>query len=385
MTTRRPRLLFVSPLPPPTGGISNWMVAVRDSALQEAFEIRVVNSSPSAVDVTGTSRLRFGRVADALRILWQVVVELLRFRPDLVHVNTSYFWAFLRDGVAIRMARLAGARTLLHLRGGDFPEWAERSGAFVRSFIRATLRRTDCVIALTAHTQRWLAADEVEPERVRYLPNFVRLDAIGAPPDRSGRAGKPVEVLFVGWMIEAKGVRELLQAARALPDAHFTLIGPPEPSFTATIEAELAAVGDRLRVLPVQSRGEVFAHYRDADVFVLPTWREGFPNVVIEAMAMGLPVVATPVGAIAEIFEDGRSGLLVPVRDAAALEAALRRLIESPALRLEMGRCARERVDALFSFDAVIAQLVAIYRDTLAEADLSAGPGRSSGGATARD
>lgn len=385
MTTRRPRLLFVSPLPPPTGGISNWMVAVRDSALQEAFEIRVVNSSPSAVDVTGTSRLRFGRVADALRILWQVVVELIRFRPDLVHVNTSYFWAFLRDGVAIRMARLAGARTLLHLRGGDFPEWAERSGAFVRSFIRATLRRTDCVIALTAHTQRWLAADEVEPERVRYLPNFVRLDAIGAPPDRSGRAGKPVEVLFVGWMIEAKGVRELLQAARALPDAHFTLIGPPEPSFTATIEAELAAVGDRLRVLPVQSRGEVFAHYRDADVFVLPTWREGFPNVVIEAMAMGLPVVATPVGAIAEIFEDGRSGLLVPVRDAAALEAALRRLIESPALRLEMGRCARERVDALFSFDAVIAQLVAIYRDTLAEADLSAGPGRSSGGATARD
>ena len=385
MTTRRPRLLFVSPLPPPTGGISNWMVAVRDSALQEAFEIRVVNSSPSAVDVTGTSRLRFGRVADALRILWQVVVELIRFRPDLVHVNTSYFWAFLRDGAAIRMARLAGARTLLHLRGGDFPEWAERSGAFVRSFILATLRRTDCVIALTAHTQRWLAADEVEPERVRYLPNFVRLDAIGAPPDRSGRAGKPVEVLFVGWMIEAKGVRELLQAARALPDAHFTLIGPPEPSFTATIEAELAAVGDRLRVLPVQSRGEVFAHYRDADVFVLPTWREGFPNVVIEAMAMGLPVVATPVGAIAEIFEDGRSGLLVPVRDAAALEAALRRLIESPALRLEMGRCARERVDALFSFDAVIAQLVAIYRDTLAEADLSAGPGRSSGGATARD
>lgn len=367
MTTRRPRLLFVSPLPPPTGGISNWMVAVRDSALRDAFEIRVVNSSPSAVDVTGTSRLRFGRVADALRILWQVAVELLRFRPDLVHVNTSYFWAFLRDGAAIRMARLAGARTLLHLRGGDFPEWAERSGAFVRSFILATLRRTDCVIALTAHTQRWLAADEVEPERVRYLPNFVRLDAIGAPPDRSGRAGQPVEILFVGWMIEAKGVRELLQAARGLPEARFTLIGPPEPSFTATIEAEIAALGDRLRVLPVQSRGEVFRHYREADVFVLPTWREGFPNVVIEAMAMGLPVVATPVGAIAEIFEDGRSGLLVPVRDAAALEAALRRLIESPALRLEMGQHARERVDALFSFDAVIAQLVAIYRDCLAE------------------
>ncbi len=370
MTTRRLRLLFVSPLPPPTGGISNWMVAVQESALQGEFEIRVVNSSPSAVDVTGTSRLRLGRVADALRILWQLAVELLRFRPDLVHVNTSYFWAFLRDGVAIRMARLAGARTLLHLRGGDFPEWAERSGAAVRSFIRATLRRTDCVIALTVHTQRWLET-EVEPERVRYLPNFVRFDAIGAPPDRSDRAGRPVEVLFVGWMIEAKGVRELLQAARALPAARFTLIGPPEPSFTATIEAELRALGDRLCVLPVQAREEVFRRYRDADVFVLPTWREGFPNVVIEAMAMGLPVVATPVGAIAEIVEDGRSGLLVPVRDAASLEAALRRLIEAPALRLEMGRRAQERALALYSFETVIAQLIAIYRACLADAGAS--------------
>ena len=361
MATRRQRLLFVSPLPPPSGGISNWMVAVQDSALREGFEIRVVNSSPSAVDVTGTSRLRFGRVADALRILWRVVVELLRFRPDLVHVNTSYFWAFLRDGIAIRMARLVGARTLLHLRGGDFPEWAEASGAAVRSFIRATLRRTDCVIALTAHTQRWLEI-EVEPERVRYLPNFVRLDAIGAPPDRSGRAGKPVEVLFVGWMIEAKGVRELLQAARGLPEARFTLIGPPEPSFTATVDAELRALGDRVCVLPVQSREEVFRHYRDADVFVLPTWREGFPNVVLEAMATALPVVATPMGAIPEEIEEGRSGLLVPVRDAAALEAALRRLIDDPELRIAMGACGRARVESNFSFESVVARLAAIYR-----------------------
>ncbi len=362
MSPRRQRLLFVSPLPPPSGGISNWMVAVQDSALRDGFEIRVVNSSPSAVDVTGTSRLRIGRVADALRILWRVAIALARFRPDIVHVNTSYFWAFLRDGVAIWMARLSGARTLLHLRGGDFPEWADASRGAVRAFLHATLRRCDRVIALTAHTQRWLET-QIEPARVRYLPNFVRLAAIGAPPDRSDRAGKPVEVLFVGWLIEAKGVRELLQAARALPEARFTLIGPPEPSFTATIEAELRALGDRVRVLPVQTRGEVFLHYRDADIFVLPTWREGFPNVVIEAMATALPVVSTPVGAIAEIVEDGRSGLLVPVRHAAALEAALRRLIEAPALRLEMGRRARERVDALFSFDAVIAQLIVIYRD----------------------
>ncbi|RIL04485.1 MAG: hypothetical protein DCC71_13930 [Proteobacteria bacterium] len=363
MEPTRRKLLFVSPLPPPTGGISNWMVAVRESALRERWEIRVVNSSPSAADVTGTSRLRWGRVADALRILAQVIAELVRFRPALVHVNTSYFWAFLRDGLALRCARLAGARTLLHLRGGDFPEWVEGAPAGWRAFIRATLRKTDRVIALTAHTQRWLAG-EVGPERVRYLPNFVRLAAQGAPPDRSARSG-PVHVLFVGWMLEAKGVRELLAAARNLPEARFTLVGPEEPSFTATIAGTLRALGERVRVLPAQPREEIFRLYREADVFVLPTWREGFPNVVIEAMAAALPVVATPVGAIPEAIEDGKSGLLVPVRDAAALEAALRRLIDDAPLRRALGAAARERVEAVFSFDAVVAQLGAIYEDAL--------------------
>jgi glycosyltransferase involved in cell wall biosynthesis len=353
------RLLFVSPLPPPTGGISNWMLAVRDSALAERFAIRVVDSSPSAADVTGTSRLRLGRVVDALRIVGRVVLELARLRPSIVHVNTSYFWAFLRDGFAIRLARLAGARTVLHLRGGDFPEWANGAAAPWRAWIGATLRKCDVVIALTAHTQRWLEA-ELGPERVRYLPNFVRLDAIGAPPDRRGRTG-PVSVLFVGWLIEAKGVRELLAAACALADARFTLVGPAEPTFTASIRDGLGALGERVRVLPPQPREAILRLYREADVFVLPTWREGFPNVVIEAMATGLPVVATPVGAIAEVIEDGRSGLLVPARDAKALEAALRRLIDDPTLRAALGARARERVEERYTREAVVARLAAIY------------------------
>jgi glycosyltransferase involved in cell wall biosynthesis len=191
----------------------------------------------------------------------------------------------------------------------------------------------------------------------------VHLEAFGAAPDRSDRAGKPVHVLFVGWMIEAKGVRELLAAAANLPDARFTLVGPPEPSFTVTVEDELARLRDHVRVLPVQPRDEVYRLYREADVFVLPTWREGFPNVVIEAMAAGLPVVSTPVGAIPEAVEDGRSGLLVPVRDAAALEAALRRLIDDAQLRVAMGRRGRERVESTFSFEAVVARLAAIYRE----------------------
>jgi glycosyltransferase involved in cell wall biosynthesis len=199
---------------------------------------------------------------------------------------------------------------------------------------------------------------------VRWVPNFVELADLGPVPDRAGRAG-PVNVLFVGWMLEAKGVRELLEALRALPAARLTLIGAEDPQFLASVRGELEALGPRVRRLPPRPREEVMTLYAEADVFVLPTWREGFPNVVLEAMAAGLPVVATPVGAIPEAVRDGEEGLLVPVRDPVALTSALRRLIDDRGLRLALGARARARAESVFSMEAVTAQLESLYRELL--------------------
>jgi glycosyltransferase involved in cell wall biosynthesis len=360
----RPRLLLLSALPPPTGGIPTWTLALLRSPLARRFELHVVSTSPTRSDaVSGDSSFRLDRARDALRTLARWLRELARFRPDVVHVNTPYYWAFLRDGLALWAASLAGARTLMHPRGGDFPEFVAKAQGPWRRFIHATLRRADLCIALTRPNQR-LLEEIVGPERVRWVPNFVELSDLGPVPDRTRRTG-PVNVLFVGWMLEAKGVRELIEAARALPAARFTLIGAEDPQFLASVRGELEALGERVRRLPPRPREEVMALYAEADVFVLPTWREGFPNVVLEAMAAGLPVVATPVGAIPDAVRDGEEGLLVPVRDPAALTAALRRLIEDRELRLAMGARARARAESVFSMEAVTAQLEALYRGLL--------------------
>ncbi|NNL64611.1 MAG: glycosyltransferase family 4 protein, partial [Myxococcales bacterium] len=289
----RPKLLLASALPPPTGGIPTWTLALMNSAFATRFELRVVNTSPSRWQaVSGDSHFRLDRATDALRTLSRWLLELIRFRPDLAHVNTPYYWAFLRDGLAIWLASFFGARTVLHPRGGDFPEFVAGAPGWLRRFIDATLRRADLCIALTRANEDLLES-VVGREHVRYVPNFVDLADFGDPPDRSLRGDGPVNVLFVGWMLEAKGVRELLEAARALPNARFTLIGAEDPDFLAEVHDDLAGLDHVTRLSP-RPREEILSLYAEADVFVLPTWREGFPNVVLEAMAAGLPVVATP-------------------------------------------------------------------------------------------
>lgn len=360
---RRPRLLFLSPLPPPVGGIAVWTNAVLSSSLAQRFEIHVVDISPSDKGaVSQRSSFRLGRVSDAFRILRDLLRELVSFRPQIVHINTPYRWALVRDCIAIAAARLVGARTLLHFRGGDLPEMVAALPAPARCGLLAVLRRVDRLLALTHETRLYLES-VAGKESVRYLPNFIALDGID-PPDRTSREG-PTRVLFVGWIVEAKGVRELLAAAHEVRGASFTLVGPQDPEFVETLKESLDAVATCVELLPPQSRDEIMERYREADVFVLPTWREGFPNVVLEAMAWGLPVVATAVGAIPDVVRDGADGLVVSPREAGRLAAAIQRLVDSPALRTAMGRESRRRVEQLFSRDAVLGQLEAVYEELL--------------------
>jgi len=365
VSSRRPRLLLLSPLPPPTGGIPTWTLGVLGSDLVKRWDVRVVDSSPSEkVAVHGESRLRPRRVLDAVRILTSLLWQLVRFRPDVVHVNTPYYWAFLRDGAALWLASLLGARTVLHPHGGDFSDFVERVRPWVRRGIDATLRRADRCIALTRANQALMEAI-AGSQSVLYVPNFLDLEDWGAAPDRSKDVGESVRVLFVGWIVEGKGVRELLAAARNLPEVRFTLVGPQQPDFLESVREGLEAQRHHVELLGPRPREQVLALYREADIFVLPTWREGFPLVVLEAMAAGLPVVATPVGAIPDVLRDGVEGHLVRPRDPAALEAAIRRLVEDPGARRALGQRARKRVEEAYSADSVVRCLEEVYAELL--------------------
>jgi glycosyltransferase involved in cell wall biosynthesis len=182
------------------------------------------------------------------------------------------------------------------------------------------------------------------------------------PPRR-----QPCRILFVGYRLPLKGLGELAEAVLGLADCELAVVGGEgsgaiDAESSQRMQNALAKLRSEGRLIETGqvAPDRVTRSYREADLFVLPSHREGFPNTLLEAMAAGLPCVATPVGAIPETLE-GDCGVLVPVGDAPALREALAPLVRDPGLRTRLGQRARERVAERYALDPVMRRYRSLY------------------------
>jgi len=181
----------------------------------------------------------------------------------------------------------------------------------------------------------------------------------------------PPCVVLVARMLRDKGVGEFVEAARRLTaaglSARFVLVGDPDPANPASVsEHTLREWSGKHGIEWWGRRDDMPAVLRAAHIACLPSYREGLPKTLLEAAACGLPIVTTDAPGCREMVEDGVNGLLVPVRDVAGLEAALRRLILDPDLRRRMGEQSRARAEAEFGLERVIEQTLAVYGEVIA-------------------
>lgn len=351
-------VLLASPLPPPPGGIAGWTERILAHPVAAGIDLRHVDIATHLLHhyaaPVGLARL-FAQAKVTARFLWR----LLTTRPGVVHLTTSYDTAFLRDALFIGAARAAGSAMVLNIRGGDFERFAEAQSPANRERIVRVLRKCSAIVPVTDATAQYLR--RLGLDRVCVIPNCVDVRGSAARPQRGTRW------LFVGWVMPAKGIQELLEAVAAIERVTLTIAGPPVTQDgvdgAALLETECRRLGirDRVRHLPEATHDTVRQQYRKHEVFVFPTHREGFPNVLLEAMEAGLPVVASSVGAIPDIVRDGRDGFVVPPRDVAALVAALRRYVEDPSLAACHGAAGRERVLERFTVERVAAEWYSLY------------------------
>lgn len=256
----------------------------------------------------------------------------------------------------------------------------ERNSLIATTVVEGTLQRLVYrgVDAVTVNAEP--VADEiasrlgVSRDHVHYLPNGIDLAAwdaaLAKPPDVQPEAGC-FHLALVGGLRRQKNHRLLFQALRRigperLADWRVWCVGAATAGARTAeaIQSEVAGLESCVRFLPAMTNIAPFMGRMDA--LVLPSLYEGFPNVVLEAMASRVPVVATPVGDISNLVRDGATGYLVPLGDSDALAAGLTRLASlRPEERAAMGRRGRERVEAHFQMRTVAASYAALYRTLL--------------------
>jgi glycosyltransferase involved in cell wall biosynthesis len=253
---------------------------------------------------------------------------------------------------------VASRRVDFHLKHHAFSKWK--------------YRHVDVFIAASHLIASILVQDGIAADRIDVVHDGVNLALIDKQPPLDAHAsfwlpaGAPL-IGNVAALVPHKGQRHLVEAAarvvRRIPDARFLIVG--EGELRPVLERQIRDLGLDRHVTLAGFRSDALGLMKSFDVFVMSSVTEGLGSAVLEAMACERPVVATRTGGLPEAVEDGRTGLLVPPRDEAALEDAIVRLLADPALRKELGQAGRARVAQQFSVDHLVAGTARVYETRL--------------------
>ncbi len=298
-----------------------------------------------------------------------VLTDVLRSRTiDVLHLHLP------RAGVLGRLvARRLGLHPVVYTEHNVWPGY----GAVIRRLNQWTLPWTDHVVAVSQTVRRWLLAHGVPADRVTAIANGIDVDGLrrraAQGPSLRHLLGLPGGAPVVGTVANLhprKGLDTLIAAVARLhagwPEMHLAVIGRDD-GMSARLRklAEEAGVGASVHLMG--ARDDVPALLSQFSVFVLPSRVEGMPIALLEAMALGVPVVVTPVGGIPEAVKDGRDGIHIPVGDFRALALAMDRLLRAPEEAARFGRVAARRIAQEFSLERMAGDHARLY-DTLGQA-----------------
>ena len=298
---------------------------------------------------------------------------LARLRPDIVHTHNP------KPGIYGRLAAAAaGVPSIVNTVHGLYalPEdgWPKR--AVVYSLERLAARCSHAELVQNPEDIETLARLGVPRAKLRLLGNGIdlnRFDREGVEPSQVAEIRRtlgvgPGEVLCgaVGRLVWEKGYRELFTAAsivrRELPGARFVVIGPVDPAKDDGLtEADLEQAKQDSGVRFLGMRNDMTELYAAMDIYVLASYREGFPRSAMEAAAVGLPIIATDIRGCRQVVAEGVTGLLVPPRNATALAAAIASLVADPDRRRSMGQAGSKKARREFDQQEVIAITLEVY------------------------
>ena len=348
MESRKVKVAMLGPFPPAIGGIVTSVQNFLKSPLKDKY---ILLSFRTMSKKQGTPEYFeekvYTKVCRVIFDLSSFLIFLLKEYPQLVHINTSFnTWAFWRDSVYLVISKMFRKKVFFQIRGGKLNEFWNHSSYLIKCVIKQILLMPD-LIAVLSSAQKKPFIEIGLGEKVKVFPNTVDLDRFRSPTMRNYRAEfdipkHHVVILFIAnHFYKKKGGMDLLKTIPLVIEKHkkvlFVFVGGGGEEEVMLSFCRKEKIQDYVKFTGFLSSKAIIQILNSSDIFVLPSHSEGFPNVILEAMAAGLPIVSTPVGAIPEIIENGENGLLVKPKDHSALAEKLIWLIENEQVRKKMG------------------------------------------------
>ncbi len=340
------QILIIGPLG--QGGITSVINLHLNNGLNEAEFL------PSYVEGSLFAKLYY-----FLKFLTIFIFKISNKNIKIVHIHTATKGSFLRKAIIFYLAKLFKKKTIFHVHGAEFNIFYSKSSDIVKKIVNNIFTQSDIVLALSKQWHKDLS-EKSHNNNVRVLYNPLTLKFLKTKQDET------IKVLFMGRLGQRKGTYDIVEAAKNLKcnKIEITLFGDGEiDEIQALINKN--NLNDKLKVGGWISGEDVDNAYQDADIYILPSYNEGLPMSVLEAMSYGLPVITTPAGGTPEAVENGLNGYLIEPGDYRALAEKIDILANDKELREKMGKNGYEIAKAKFDISIIIAELNKLYEELL--------------------
>jgi glycosyltransferase involved in cell wall biosynthesis len=365
-------VLLISPLPPPVGGIATWTPNIINYFARDENNITMtlLNSALRGKSITSNSlALRvYSGIYTFLWIIFKFRKIIKVSRPGIIHLVSSSSLALFKDYVLVRLAKNLKIPVIMHWRFGRIPSLAAKRN-WEWKLLNAVIKRSAFSIVIDSQSYNTLQNEGFS--NIVNIPNPLGLDIEQKSKVLHGRINErqQAQLIYVGHILRSKGVYELTEACSQLPFVkNLLLIGPCEEN----VRKELKAVARKrdngvwLNLIGELNKDQVLEYMFTSPVLVLPSYTEGFPNAVIEGMAMGCAIIATDVGAIPEMLDIKSKkpcGICVPPYNVNMLKEAISELMLDPKKTEVMGKNGVAKVFNNYTFEKIAEQYISVWEN----------------------
>ena len=340
-------ILMLAPLPPPSGGIASWTVRFKEQCIGTRIDLKLVNISMIG-ERASTETLRKNFVDEfrrTRRIICDLRKKIKSYRPDVVHINTSCSrLGVMRDALCMYISKKR-AKVVVHCRCNIEDQL---NGNISKIAFKYLVKNANKVIVLNRFSKKYV--DNICTDKAEFIPNFIDKESI---VNQHVIKDKIESIVTVGHIERSKGLIEIIETAKKNPIVKFILIGAIREKISKLNIPSNVVITGRLEATEVSSWLE------KADVFLLPTKTEGFSNAILEAMAKGLPIITSDVGANFEMLED-KGGTVLKQCCSEKINDTLR-ILADPDIRKKMSDWNINKVKKFYQSDIVMSQFENLY------------------------